>query len=179
VVGIFGIPFIKSKKEKEFELIYRQYYPVVYRQLYYLLASNSSAEDIAQEVFIKLYNSKSSIEHPGAWLSRVAANTALNYIRSEGSRQQRADSIIDDFEAIMSAEDEVCKNEQIQDVRRILAQLPASQRTCLLLKFSGYSYDDISSVTGIPKSSVGQMILRGKKKFMELYSKEGDIYEVL
>lgn len=179
MVVIFGIPFIKSKKDKEFELIYRQYYPVVYRQLYYLLASNSSAEDITQEVFIKLYNSKSSIDHPGAWLSKVASNTALNYIRSEGSRQERDGIIIEDFETIMSAEDEACKNEQIREVRRILATLPGSQRACLLLKFSGYSYDDISSVTGIPRGNVGQMILRGKKKFMELYSKEEDIYEVL
>jgi len=170
---------MKSKKDKEFELIYRQYYPVVYRQLYYLLASNSSAEDITQEVFIKFYNSKSGIEHPGAWLSKVAANIALNYIRSEGSRQQREDSIIEDFETIMSAEEEACKNEQLQEVRRALAKLPASYRTCLLLKFSGYSYDDISNVTGIPKGNVGQMILRGKKKFMELYGKEENYYEVL
>ncbi|KDR96775.1 RNA polymerase sigma factor, sigma-70 family [Peptoclostridium litorale DSM 5388] len=173
---ILGIPFFKKKKkEKEFSLIYSKYYPAVYKQLYYMTGNNELAEDITQEVFIKLYSCQNDIENTGSWLSKVASNTALNYIRSQKrtfGREEDAFSKDQPLTMALSPEDIICKDEEISDVRKALYSLPENQRICLILKFSGYSYEEISSASGIPRSNIGQLISRGKKNFLKTYKKE-------
>jgi RNA polymerase sigma factor (sigma-70 family) len=163
--------------EQEFKKIYTQYYNTVYKQCYYLVGDNGLAEDLTQEVFVKLYNSKDKvIEYPGAWLSKVAAHTALNYLRGEKRRIKREEDILSNIEEIFLLEDKVLQKEEIRRVRQVLSQMNDKQRSCLLLKFSGYSYDEIQRVTGIPKNSIGQMIARGKGNFQQAYEKEDDPY---
>jgi RNA polymerase sigma factor (sigma-70 family) len=174
VIKIFGILRKKQLKEEEFQLNYEKYYPVVYKQLYYLLGSNELAEDITQEVFIRYYNAKEEIEFVGAWLSKVATNLAFNHIRGEKRRVKREENMLEDTNNIFAIEDEIFRNEQIEAVRNILSSLSNEQSTCLILKFSGYSYEEIHNATNIPKNNIGQIIARGKKKFLKLYKGEGD-----
>jgi len=178
VLIILGIPFFKKKKkEKEFSLAYSKYYPVVYKQLYYMTGNNELSEDIAQETFIKLYSSNCDLENTGAWLSKVASNTALNYIRSQKRSQSRDEDMFSKDMPVSwtpSPEDLVCQNEEVARIRSALYELPENQRTCLMLKFSGYSYEEISSATGIARGNIGQLISRGKKNFLKIYEKEGD-----
>ena len=171
---IFGIPNRKKIKDSIFQNNYEKYYPIVYKQLYYLVGNNALAEDLTQEVFIKYYYAKDDhIEYLGAWLSKVATNTALNYLRGQKRCLKREDSVLEEYRYIFSIEDEVFRNEEIRTVRRVLSNLSEEQRICLLLKFSGYSYEEIHNATDIPKSNIGQLIARGKKKFQELYKEEG------
>ncbi len=174
-INIFGIPKRRKVKEEQFQINYEKYYPIVYKQLYYLVGSNELAEDLTQEVFIKYYNSKEEFEFLGSWLSKVAANTAFNYLRGEKRRIKREESILEEVNNIFSMEDEIFRNEQIKEVRNILADIPEKQRICLILKFSGYSYEEIHKATNIPQNSIGQLIARGKQKFLQLYQKEGEI----
>lgn len=173
-INIFGIPKRRKVKEDEFQINYEKYYPIVYKQLYYLVGSNELAEDLTQEVFIKYYNSKDEIEFLGAWLSKVAVNTAFNYLRGEKRRIKREESIFEEVNNIFSMEDEIFRSEQIKEVRKILGDIPEKQRICLILKFSGYSYEEIHNVTNIPKNNIGQLISRGKQKFLQLYNREGE-----
>ncbi|SHH35105.1 sigma-70 family RNA polymerase sigma factor [Tepidibacter thalassicus] len=175
MISIFGFPKRKKIREEEFQINYEKYYPIVYKQVYYLVGNNELAEDITQEVFIKYYNSKEKIDFLPSWLSKVATNTALNYLRGEKRRLKREESILEEVNSIFSIEDEIFRNEQIKEVRRILFNLPEKQRICLILKFSGYSYEEIHKATNIPKNSIGQIIARGKQKFLNLYKKEGDL----
>ncbi|MEL7597299.1 MAG: sigma factor-like helix-turn-helix DNA-binding protein, partial [Clostridiaceae bacterium] len=82
---------------------------------------------------------------------------------------------LEEVNNIFSMEDEIFRNEQIKEVRNILADIPEKQRICLILKFSGYSYEEIHKATNIPQNSIGQLIARGKQKFLQLYQKEGEI----
>lgn len=175
MIEIFRILRKKQLKENEFQTNYEKYYPVVYKQLYYLLGSNELAEDITQEVFIKYYNTKEDIEFVGAWLSKVATNLALNHIRGEKRRLKREENMLQDINNIFTIEDQIFRNEQIESVRNILSNLSNEQSTCLVLKFSGYSYEEIHNATDIPKNNIGQIIARGKKKFLKLYEGEGDL----
>ena len=72
-------------------------------------------------------------------------------------------------------EDEIFRSEQIKEVREILSNIPEKQRICLILKFSGYSYEEIHNATNIPQNNIGQLIARGKQKFFKLYKKEGEV----
>ncbi|MFZ5967699.1 MAG: sigma-70 family RNA polymerase sigma factor [Bacillota bacterium] len=174
---IFGVPKRKQISNEEFQANYEQYYPIVYKNLYYLLGSNELAEDLTQEVFIKYYHTKQrEIEFIGAWLSKVAVNTAYNYLRGEKRRIKREETMIEEVNYLFTIEDEILRNEEIKNVRIILAEMPEQQRVCLLLKFSGYSYDEIHQATQIPRNNIGQLIARGKQKFLNLYRKEGDLH---
>lgn len=173
---IFGIPKRRRIKDEIFHVNYEKYYPIVYKHLYYLVGNNELAEDLAQEVFIKYYYTRDGdIEFLGAWLSKVATNIAFNYLRGEKRRLKREESIFQEVNNIFSIEDEIFRNEEIKSVRRILAKLSDQQKVCLVLKFSGYSYDEIHRATNISKNSIGQIIARGKKKFVKICEKEGDL----
>lgn len=153
-----------------------KYYPIVYKQLYYLLGNNELAEDITQEVFIKYYHTRDGeIEYIGAWLSKVATNTAFNYLKGEKRRLKREEGILEEVNDIFSTEDEIFRNEEIKAVRKVLSKLSEHQKICLILKFSGYSYEEIHRATNIPKNNISQLIARGKQKFFKIYKKEGDL----
>ncbi|MBF8982758.1 sigma-70 family RNA polymerase sigma factor [Lutibacter sp. B2] len=174
MVNIFGIPRPRKKREEIFQINYEKYYSIVYKQLYYLVGNNELAEDLTQEVFIKYYHSKEKFEFLGAWLSKVATNTAFNHLRGEKRRIKREESILEEVDSIFSTEDEIFRNEEIKRVRKVLSNLTENQRISLILKFSGYSYEEIHIATDIPKNNIGQLIVRGKQKFLKLYEKEGD-----
>lgn len=57
-------------------------------------------------------------------------------------------------------------------IKKILNELNSKERLCLLLKFSGYKYNEISNIIGIEKNSVGKTIARAQQKFKEKYEKE-------
>jgi RNA polymerase sigma factor (sigma-70 family) len=176
VVNIFGIPRRKKIANETFQINYEKYYSVVYKQLYYLVGNNELAEDLTQEVFIKYFDSKGEIKFLGAWLSKVATNTAFNYLRGEKRRIKREESIFEEVNEIFSIEDEIFRNEEVKRVRKVLSGLPEKQRVCLILKFSGYSYEEIHRGTGITKNNISQLIARGKQKFLKLYEKEGEFH---
>lgn len=173
MISIFGIPRNKKKKDELFQINYKKYYPIVYKNIYYLTGNNELAEDILQEVFIKYYDSDmESIEYTGAWLSKVATNTALNFLRGEKRRSQREENLMYICDDIFSIEDDIFRTEDIKKVRKVLKSLSNDQRICLLMKFSGYSYDEIHMATNINRSNISQLIARGKDKFANLYEKE-------
>lgn len=174
-MNILGIPKRKKLKEEKFQKDYEAYYPVVYKHLYYLTGSNEIAEDITHEVFIKyLGYDAAEIQYPGAWLSKVATNFAMNYFRSQKRREKREMNIFLDTETIFNLEDHIFRLDEIQKVRQILSQINENQRICLLMKFSGYSYEEIHQATDIPKGNIGKTIARGKENFLKLYQEAGE-----
>lgn len=160
--------------ESLFNKNYKEYYPKIYRQLYYLLGSNELAQDLAQEVFMKYYQTQKEPEFIGPWLSKIAVRKAYNHIRGEKRRIKREESVFDWIKEIYSTEDEVFRHEEIRVVRQLLSQMDKKQSICLLLKFSGFTYDEIHQASGIPKNNISQLIARGKQKFASLYQKEGE-----
>lgn len=175
-MNIPGIP--ENKKLHElFQAHYEQYYPKVLKHLYFLLGNNTLSEDIAHDVFMKYWDAPpGSVVYPGAWLCKVATHLALNYLRSQKRREAREENIMENTLELFTTEEDYIRREDVKQVRTVLKKLSEEQRVCMLLKFSGYSYDEISQATGIPRGNIGQYIARGKSKFSELYEKAGESY---
>jgi RNA polymerase sigma factor (sigma-70 family) len=166
------------KKEAEsvpedFNTAYEKYYKIIFRHCAYLTGDVQAAEDIAQETFIKLYNSPPSHGNIGAWLSRVATNLSYNYIRDQKTRRNK-EPVVEEHEVsnVISIEEIVIKDSEVRLTRKILNSLNHRDRLCLLLKFSGYKYNEIAEIAGIEKASVGKILSRAQEKFKELYLKE-------
>lgn len=144
------------------------YYDRIKKQLIYMLHDPYLAEDLAQEVFMKLYEyPPKNEEHMGAWLYRVAKNVALNRIRSDRSRMLREARVwaIDGLPVYTPFQ----QNEEVMHVREVLNAMDERDRTILIMKHSGYSYDEIAKVLKVKKTSVGTLVARAQRKFKELY----------
>lgn len=105
----------------------------------------------------------------------MATNLAYNYIRDQKTRRSKEPVFDEHAESnVISIEDMVIKDSEVRLTRKILNNLNHRDRLCLLLKFSGYKYNEIAEIAGIEKASVGKILSRAQEKFKELYLKEGE-----
>ena len=163
-----------------FDEAFTLHHRAVFRAAYALVRDAGLAEDVTQEVFLKLYQHLGSLkneEHVRPWLLRVASNTALNTIRSRG----RAGSREEEFAAAATVggsepvgiEADYERRTEIEEARRALASIKEPTRSCLLLKQQGLSYREIAQTLNINEANVGSLIARGRKEFTRVYGKIG------
>ncbi len=159
-----------------FETLFFRHYDRVYGLLFRLLGNRAEAEDVAQEVFIKLYQKPLSgrrDHNVSAWLYRVATNKGYNQIRSRKRRWQRDVVLNSDVGDTASDPAEIAdKNDSITSVRTALLSLPERQAKLLLLRQMGLSYAELGEACGIAKGSVGKTLSRAAEAFRSAYEKE-------
>ena len=168
-----------SADVEAFELTFSRYYSLVYRLAYRYVGQPDEAEDIAQEVFLRFYHlppHASNEVQRRAWLCRVAINLGLNALRKRKSsvgQERRIDAAIQenvlDVAKDRNPELFVLADEQVALVRSILAQLPERQQVCLLLRSTGFSYEEIAEATGISITSIGTVLARAIRGFRRSY----------
>jgi len=152
-----------------FEDVFRRYYATVYGVLLRITGSPEEAEDLAQEVFLRLHERQGSLDsggNLGGWLYRVASNTGFNALRS----RQRFHSRLLRWvrlewaaqQSSPSAAEEVEQRNDAELVRQALSNLPERDRTVLILRYSGVSYAEIAVAVGIRPSSVGTILVRAE-----------------
>jgi RNA polymerase sigma-70 factor (ECF subfamily) len=164
-----------------FDEVFTLHHRAVFRAAYALVRDAGLAEDVTQEVFLKLYQHIDSLqneEHVRPWLLRVAANTALNTIRSRGRAGAReeefwAAATADGGGGPVGVEADYERRTEIEEARRALSQVREPMRSCLLLKQQGLSYREIAQTLSINETNVGSLIARGRKEFMRVYGKIG------
>jgi RNA polymerase sigma-70 factor (ECF subfamily) len=160
-----------------FEAVFHEHYDRVYGLLYRLVGNRGEAEDLTQEVFLKLYDHAFSKrrfnlkrEHNiGAWLYRVATNMGYNEIRSRQRRWQRNRLLVPDPMGSPGTEAEVSQRETAAAVRKTLAQLSERQVQLLLLRQMGLSYAECAEMCGVAPGSVGTLLARAAKAFKKVY----------
>lgn len=163
-----------------FDEAFTLHHRAVFRAAYALVRDAGLAEDVTQEVFLKLYQHIGSLrdeEHVRPWLLRVASNTALNTIRSRG----RAGAREEEFAATATVggtepvgiEADYDRRTEIEEARRALAQVKEPMRSCLLLKQQGLSYREIAQTLSLNEANVGSLIARGRKEFTRFFGKIG------
>ena len=162
-----------------FDEAFTLHHRAVFRAAYALVRDAGLAEDVTQEVFLKLYQHMGSLkdeEHVRPWLLRVASNTALNAIRSRGRTGAREEEFV--ASASFGAEPvgieaDFDRRTEIEEARRALAQVREPMRSCLLLKQQGLSYREIAQALSLNEANVGSLIARGRKEFVRVYGKIG------
>ncbi len=163
-----------------FESVFYQHYDRVYGLLFRLVGSRGEAEDLTQEVFLKLYDhayrkrlfGRNREHNIGAWLYRVATNTGYNAIRGRQRLWQRNTELVPDPQGSPAAEKEAERREMETAVRRTLAQLQPRQVQLLLMRQMEFSYADCAAAIGVAPSSVGTLLARAAKAFREAYEAE-------
>ena len=171
---------ISDGDEASFEAVFHQHYDRVYGLLFRLLGNRTEAEDVTQEVFLKLHHhafrkrlfNRQREHNIGAWLYRTATNAGYNAIRGRQRRWQRNTILVPDPAGSPGAEKEVEQRERETAVRQVLSMLPERQTQLLLMRQLGFSYAECAQACDVAPGSVGTLLARAAKAFKEAYEAE-------
>ena len=162
---------LRSGDEAAFEALFVRHYSLVLRVLHRLVNDRQEAEDLAQETFLALHQQPPRMELNGglpAWLCRVALNRGYNALRGERRARQQVLQAADPAPAL-DPEVELVRAEERAGVRAALADLPERQGKLLLLRHAGFSYAEIAAVLEVAPGSIGTLLVRAERAFLEAY----------
>ncbi|MFA6514931.1 MAG: sigma-70 family RNA polymerase sigma factor [Candidatus Paceibacterota bacterium] len=149
--------------------------------LYYIMRisklSREDAGDILQDVFVKVYYNLNEFDKDlkfSSWIYRITHNQTVSEIRKKVVRPtipfEKED--IDRFEDAFNIEKEIDNSFDKEKIDEALSKLDKKYREVLVLRFlDEKDYVEISDILKKPISTVGNLILRGKKLFKEEYEK--------
>ena len=161
-----------------FDEAFTLHHRAVFRTARAVVRDPGLAEDVTQEVFLRLYRHLDST--PGdellrPWLLRVALNVARNTIRGQ-SRSAARDTIYATTtkgDGWVAPEKDYERRMEIEEARRALDKIKEPMRSCLLLKQQGLSYREIATTLSLKETNVGSLVARGRKHFARVYGKIG------
>jgi RNA polymerase sigma-70 factor (ECF subfamily) len=142
--------------ENAMETVFRRYSGPVYSVALRVLHDSGQAEDVLQEIFLRLWRKPAAFVQGrgslGAWLVVVTRNRAIDLLR----RRKLTDSVDDVVLASpINVADDAERNAMMEKVRGVLSNLPQEQRKSLeLAYFEGLSHAEIASRTGDPLGTV-------------------------
>lgn len=146
----------------------------VQRTAFGVLGSQEEAEDVAQDVFIKVWHSLKDFLPDtsfGSWLYRITVNASIDVLRH---RKEESGMDVEYTSPTVRPEEEVIRRANRQRVRRAVAQLPESARTTLTLReFEQLSYKEISEVLQIPIGTVMSRLNYARQSLKKILSESG------
>jgi len=169
---------LQAGDEASFEVLFLRHYDRIYNILYRLLGNQADAEDVAQQVFLKLYQSPRRIRLHGnetnvaGWLYRVAVNTGYNTLRSQRRQQKRQErwGWLWPFTSSPADPADMTETNDMQTrVRQILAQMKPRDAKLLVLRHSGLSYKELAVVLKLAPGSIGSLLTRAERAFAQKY----------
>jgi RNA polymerase sigma-70 factor (ECF subfamily) len=164
----------------DFDEAFTFHHRAVYGAAYGLLRDAGLAEDVTQEVFLRLYHNLETVpqgELLRPWLLRVAINLSYNTVRTRTRADARDDEFVKQTVGLEGASESVEadfeRRREIEEARRALAKIDEPMRSCLVLKQQGLSYREIAAAVSVNENYVGSLIARGRKEFARVYGKVG------
>src|SRR5688572_9907152 len=168
-----------TQKDKiTFDEAFMLHHRTVFRAARSIVRDAGLAEDVTQEVFLRLYDNQDVFENEEMlrpWLIRVALNTAKNTIRGNIRANIREENYVKEKEehSVFSIEATYEQREQASEVNRALDKVKEPLRSCLILKQQGLSYKEIAETLQLTETSIGTFIARARKEFVRYYGKIG------
>lgn len=162
---------VKDGDTASFEVLLARHRVPVIRFLYRMVQNQPIAEELAQEVFLRVYRSRTTYE-PSArfttWLFRIATHLALNSLR-DGRSEKGHTALEADAggparpvaDARLTVEQVLVKQAKMEEVRTAIRALPGKQRAAVLMhKYEEMEYSQIAGVLGCSESAVKSLLFR-------------------
>ena len=145
----------------------------LFRFAFKILGDQEEAQDVVQEVFIKVWNKREDMErldNKEAWCMRVTRNLALDRVKS--SKRKLTDSLDQSFEMSMGEKETPYQTTELSDtmnkIGRYIASLPEKQKHIIQLRdVEGYSYKEICDILEIDINQVKVNLFRARKSVRE------------
>lgn len=163
---------VKEGDAASFGLLLEKYRGPVIHFLNRMVLDQAIAEELAQEVFLRVYRSRRTYEPTArftTWLFRIATHLALNHLRDgkHEKRRQRLDtedgsgSPREVPDGKLSAEQQMVREARLGEIRQAVAALPEKQRAAVLMhKYQEMEYSQIAEVLGCSESAVKSLLFR-------------------
>ncbi len=170
---------VKSGDERSFELLLQKYRTPLVNFLYRMVRNRASAEDLAQEVFVRVYRARKGYVARAkftTWLFRIATNLALNAVRDGRYHQLEisldqplgsadADAteapMLDVADRTPSVEQRLVEQARVAMIRQAISKLPEKQRAAVLLhKYHELDYDEIAKILECSESALKSLLFR-------------------
>lgn len=152
----------------DFTLVYNKYKKPLYNYLFKIVRAEMLAEDIMQNVFLKLYDNMSRIRHTEfieVWIFRTARNEAFTHFRRT---KNKVAEDISDYESVLPSSNLIYDLEQqelIDLIEDALKQMDSAQSEVYYLKeYSGLSYKEIAGIMDITEDLVRSRIFKVRQK---------------
>jgi RNA polymerase sigma-70 factor (ECF subfamily) len=166
---------------KAFEILVNRHQASVLNLIYRFIGDRTQAKDLAQEVFLRVWQSAKTYEPKAkftTWIYRITTNLCLNELKSarrkrwlsfhranEDSEKTLEETLSD---GSPSAEDLLLTREQNRRITDALQDLPGNQRMALVLKrYDDLSYQEIAQILGCSVSAVESLLVRAKRTLQE------------
>ena len=185
---------------RSYELLVQRHMNRVYSIVYRMVYSKEEAEDITQDVFVKVYNGIKKFEQQASfssWLYRIATNSALDALdkmkrqssnvlpfSNRGQNDESAEEI-DPLSLHVSPtagpEEQSIQRELRECIHRVLKKLDREQARILVLRdFEDMSYDEISTLLTSSLSAVKMRIHRARLAFQDMFGQFcGSVYSAI
>lgn len=158
-----------------FETIYSKHSRVIGARLFRLLKSWDLAEDVLQELFIKLWNYRGSIdpEKPlEAYLHRISANLVNDYFRNVSRNKKLAEELWHRISEAYNPFEEMSAVDMDRELFRSIDQLPDQRKKVFLLcKIEKKSYAEVSRLLHISEAAVNDHITKANRFLKAHYNK--------
>ena len=163
---------VREGDSASFALLLERHRGPIIHFLYRMVQNQAVAEELAQEVFLRVYRSRASYEPTArftTWLFRIATHLALNHIR-DGRHEKGSESIdnevrdglvrqLSDHEP--TVEQRMLRDARLSEVRLAIEALPAKQKSAVLMhKYQEMEYSQIASVLNCSESAVKSLLFR-------------------
>ncbi|MDR2588205.1 MAG: RNA polymerase sigma factor [Spirochaetales bacterium] len=173
---------VGGDSETDFEKLYERAFAPLMRILVRMVGSAEAAEDICQEVFIKLHERTAGFPKPEEalyWLIRVAKNMALNHEKRKGREAKAYKKSLDSTrgKGRESGEEAVLKDEAFRRVQEALLRLPKKLREVLILKEYGeFSYKEIAAILKTSEGNVKVRAYRAREWLAGFFKNSEEIH---
>ena len=166
---------VKAGDDSAFEYLVQKYRRAMVSFMFRMAHNSAVAEDLAQEVFLRVYRSRGNYEASAkftTWLYRIDTNLAVNHARD--TRNERPDKVVsldekdeetgqslDVPDQSLSAEENMVRRERMAAIRQRVQELPERQRMAVLMhKYQQMDYKQISEVLKLSESATKSLLFR-------------------
>lgn len=172
---------VQAGDEMAFREIVERYQSKVFSIIYGILRNHNDAEDIAQQVFTKVYFSIRNFDFRSSlltWVYKITVNECYDYLRKKKVRKLVYESDFSEEDALRMENSEPARDQRpAVDVRlaqrdlamKLLARLPEEERRLLLLKeVEGHSVEELAQMTGINENTIKVKLFRARQKLLKV-----------
>jgi RNA polymerase sigma-70 factor (ECF subfamily) len=174
----------QRREPAAFEELVKRHQRTVYALLYQLAPDWTDTNDLAQEVFIRVWRSINNLRNPASfrsWLTQIVTNLFYDELRKRPRRlptvsmdepmddEDSSDATRDIVDTAPQPDEKVLSNEMSDVIRRAMMRLPEQFRTSIVLReVEGLSYEEIAVLTKTEMGTVKSRIARARTKLQEM-----------
>jgi RNA polymerase sigma-70 factor (ECF subfamily) len=163
---------VREGDDSSFAVLLERHRGPVVHFMYRMVQNQAVSEELAQEVFLRVYRSRETYEPTAkftTWLFRIATHVALNSIRDrkkEKGHESLDEETLDGMERQVAdrqptVEQEMVHEVKLREVRQAIEDLPAKQRAAVLMhKYEGLDYAQIAGVLSCSESAIKSLLFR-------------------